>query len=94
MLTGIYINVNYENSPAAEASRNLDTLYIYADNTFYSRYYGKGRYNLSYSLGGTEIDLNFQNSGLNTSVSRVFFGKPKIGIFWDISHYYVKISDQ
>ena len=92
MLSGVYINVNYKNSPAAETSRNLDTLYIYDDNTFYSRYYSKGSYKLSYSLTGTEISLRYQNSGYHTFVTRDFFGKPKIVLFWDINHYYIKIS--
>ena len=94
MLTGVYININYENSPAVETSRNLDTLYIYEDNTFSSRYYGNGKYNLSYSLKGTEIDLKYKSSGYNTFVTRGFLGKPKIILFSDINHYYVKISGQ
>lgn len=94
MLIGKYINVNFEISPAVETAKFLDTLYIYENNRFYSQYYGKGRYYLSYSLNGTKIDMNCSNSGRNTSIRRDWFGKPKIILFRDINHCYIKIKDK
>ncbi len=90
MLTGTYVNINYENSPAVETAKRTDTLYIYEDNSFYSRYYGKGTYHLSYSFSGTKIDMSYKSSGRNTFIKRDWFGKPKIILFRDINHFYIK----
>ncbi len=92
MLVGDYYNINYENSPAVETSKNSDILSLKGNNTFYSNYYGEGSYKINYSILGTTIKL-YYNSGsavIKKTVKRNWFGKPKIIMFEDINHYYKK----
>ncbi|MBX2922622.1 MAG: hypothetical protein KF746_10560 [Chitinophagaceae bacterium] len=85
MLKGIYINKNYENSIFGGSA--LDTLIIFGNNQFDSKYWGSGRFDLSYSLRGTTINMHSNNS-LTTSVYRSWFSNPRIMIMKDLDTYY------
>ncbi len=91
---GEYLNTNYENSPIF--LNKMDKLKLNSDNTFESESFGKGTYDIEYSLKGTLI--NFEPTyemgiNLNTRISRTRMGVPQILIFKDLSHYYVKSNN-
>ena len=96
MLLGNYINVNYENRFGGDFPHSQDTLTLLKNGTFTSQYYGKGTYKVSYSLGGTSIDLEYKDEfgvgGLITSIEGDGFGKPRIILIRDLNQYYEKIQ--
>jgi hypothetical protein len=97
MLIGLYENKNYKYTPfLPDIPYDADTLILLENNKFISSYFGKGNYKLLYSIKGTEIDLSynyeFGTAGLNTSIRRLGFGKPKIILFELENHYYEKIK--
>lgn len=90
MLIGIYKNKNFARSPIEP---NIpDKIFILENNKFSSEYFGKGTYKISYSIRGTEITLNnFNGTPYETSIQRIWYGRPKIIIFSDLGHYYEKM---
>ncbi len=58
-LLGKYVNRNYGYEFTVGTPHISDTLIIKKDNQFESPYYGKGKYRLNYTLGGTKIDLDY-----------------------------------
>ena len=97
MLTGSYINQNYHYSPnKVEIPYSPDTLSLFKNNQFVSNYWGKGSYNIRYTVRGTEIELiynyRFGKAGYRTSIKRLDFGTPKIILDIDRNHYYEKLE--
>ncbi|RFS16900.1 hypothetical protein [Emticicia sp. C21] len=89
MITGTYKNTNFAQSPIAP--NRPDRLVLHKNNTYSSEYSGKGIYKISYSIRGTKITLsNFIGMPYETSIERIWYGKPKIIIFSDLGHYYNK----
>ncbi len=87
MLLGTYVNKNYENS--IFGGNSLDTLILFGNNQFKSKYWGSGRFELSYSFKGTTINMNSSNS-LTTTVYRSWFSNPRILVTRDLNTYYEK----
>ena len=90
---GVYKNTNFEYSPVSP--RRSDRLTLNSDYTFSSRALGSGTYTLKYDFfKGTRIELK-SDSGfdldLDTKIDRTWIGKPRIWIFYDLSHFYKKI---
>ena len=97
MITGVYVNTNYnKNYPIAEVPDSADTLVLFDNNTYKSGYYGTGKYKLDYSFGGTEISLISKDpsvGGFGSSFTRLnSFGNIKIDLFQDLELYYEKID--
>ncbi len=96
MLVGTYVNRNYENSFFGQNPHVSDNLILLNNDTYVSEYYGKGKYELHYSLGGTEISLAPNNSSImpfRTSINRLYFlGNIKIDLVKDLNQYYKKID--
>jgi hypothetical protein len=97
MITGVYVNTNYDKDyPILDVPNHADTLVLFDDNTYTSGYYGKGKYKLEYSFGGTEISLipNVSSEGgFGSSFTRLYsFGNIKIDLFQDQDQYYEKID--
>jgi hypothetical protein len=87
MLLGTYVNKNYENS--IFGGNYLDTLILFGNNQFESKYWGSGRFELSYSFKGTKISMHSSNS-LFTTAYRSWFSNPRILIVRDFNTYYEK----
>lgn len=94
MMTGTYVNRNYENDFINENPHIADTLVLFENNRFVSRYWGKGVYKTSYTFRGTKISLNGNDgNGLTTYINRIMFlGNPKIILYEDLNQYYEKID--
>lgn len=97
MITGVYVNTNYNKDyPIAEVPDRADTLVLFDNNTYTSGYYGRGKYKLNYSFGGTRILLisnNPSEGGFGSSFTRLYsFGNIKIDLFQDQDQYYEKID--
>ena len=97
IITGIYINTNYKYEPfLPEIPYIEDTLILYDNNTFYSNYWGKGVYQIEYSIKGTNLDLTydyeFGKAGFHTRINREISGKTKIILFKQNDHCYKKID--
>ncbi len=99
MIAGIYVNRKLPN----ERARNLveipyvvDTIKLYENNRFTSLYWGKGVYNIIYSIRGTNIELfytdEFGKASFNTSITRFYWGKPKLILDWNQNYFYEKIN--
>lgn len=58
MITGTYVNCNYESSPVAP--NQPDTIQLFENGQLVSSSYGKGAYDVSYSMKGTSIHLTFK----------------------------------
>lgn len=90
-ILGEYINTNYEHSPIF--LNKMDKLKLNSDNTFESEAFGTGTYEIEYSTNGTLIDFKPTHEmgiSLETRISRTWMGVPRILIFKDLSHYYMK----
>jgi hypothetical protein len=96
MIVGSYVNKNYQIEPWIEyIPYQADTLVLFHDGKFSSTFWGQGNYKISYSIRGTAIQLinkNPSNMGLNTNITRMGVGKPKIILFKDLNQYYEKID--
>jgi len=91
MLVGTYKNVNFKGSPAFP--RSPDTLILYGNNKFYSAKLGHGNYSLNHGFFSTNISFR-GNDNINTFVSRTWLGIPKINMFFDLDHFYEKMSSR
>jgi hypothetical protein len=69
MLLGKYVNRNYEDDFIGYIPHIADTLIIKENNQFESPYYGKGTYKLTYSLGGTKIELHYSDGYSSTNIN-------------------------
>lgn len=93
ILEGTYVNRNYGYHFIGHISDVPDTLYLKKDNHFESPFYGKGKYTLKYTLGGTKINLHYGEESVSTYINRIWFiGNPKIILFEDLNQYYEKIE--
>ena len=98
MLAGTYVNTNYEYGPfVAETPYGQDSITLFPDQTFSSTYWGDGKYELDYSLEGTEFNLSytyeFGTAGFQTHIERSFFSSPRIMLVRDMNHYMRKIKE-
>lgn len=93
MLAGKYVNSNYEMSPFPP---NVpDTMIIYSNGEFYDGFWGEGKCSISHSFKGTRISIDYNNSiatSFETTVTRKWFGAPRIIVEYDIGHCYKKID--
>ncbi|MCL9806841.1 hypothetical protein NAT51_15000 [Flavobacterium amniphilum] len=69
MLTGRYANKNYKYEFIGNIANKPDTLIIRENNEFESPYYGKGKYDISYSLKGTEIHMTHGEGYTTTTIN-------------------------
>ncbi|MFY0481379.1 hypothetical protein ACI6PS_02140 [Flavobacterium sp. PLA-1-15] len=93
MVTGVYVNRNYENDFIAENPHVADTLIIKENYQIESSYWGNGSYKLEYTPEGTNITLKGNGNSIHTYIRRkYFFGNPKIILFEDLDQYYEKIE--
>ncbi len=78
-----------------EAPHTADTLVLYEDNTFRSKFYGMGTYKLYNGLN-PEIELHYTDFGQPAAYKTYFlngiFEKPKISLNADSNHYYEKLD--
>ncbi len=68
-LLGKYVNRNFENDFIGTNPHVADTLILKKDNQFESPYYGKGKYNITYSLDGTKIELSYGEGQTNININ-------------------------
>ncbi|MCD0487347.1 hypothetical protein LPB86_03845 [Pedobacter sp. MC2016-14] len=95
MLVGEYVNKNYDYEPfLPEIPYEQDTLRLFENNKFRSHFWGKGTYKIFYTLVGTEIELyykyEFGEAVFRGSLTRCFFGEPKLLLDPDRNHYLEK----
>ncbi|MGL6125607.1 hypothetical protein [Chryseobacterium artocarpi] len=95
---GKYVNRNFDKPICCvEAPHTEDTLILYEDKTFESKFYGAGTYIL-YNGINPEIELFYKD--FNHSSSAIYktyflngiFEKPKIMLNADMNHYYEKLD--
>jgi len=96
-IVGKYVNRNFYNSPPLpEIPSCPDTLTLFENNRFYSKYWGNGSYKINTTIGGTEITLfygdKFGEGALTTVIKRLNFGKPKIILSFDQNRFYQKLD--
>ena len=95
-LYGMYVNTNYQNPICCvEAPHESDTLILYSDGNFESRFFGKGQFEMSNGIS-PRIELHYKSFGesalFSTYISNQFFGKTKIILNADMNHVYTKIN--
>lgn len=95
-LYGKYINTNYQNPICCvEAPHEPDTLILFRNRNFESRFFGKGQFEVSNGIS-PRIELHyksFDKSALySTYFSNKLFEKPKIILNADTNHVYTKIN--
>ncbi|SMP18851.1 hypothetical protein [Chryseobacterium profundimaris] len=95
-LYGKYVNTNYENPICCvEAPHEPDTLILFCDGHFESKFYGKGYFDVSNRFT-SRIILHYTSddkaASLNTYFSNKLFEKPKIILNADMNHVYTKID--
>ncbi|MBO9694275.1 hypothetical protein [Chryseobacterium sp.] len=93
---GKYINMNFDKPICCvEAPHTADTLVLYEDNTFRSKFYGMGTYKL-YNGINPEIEIYYTDCGQPAAYKTYFlngiFEKPKISLNADSNHYYEKLD--
>ncbi len=93
---GIYVNKNFENPICCVESPHVpDTLTLNKNGTFYSKYYGNGKYKLGSGFE-TKIELNSTDIGKELTHKTYFenkiCAKPRIILNADMNHYYEKIE--
>ena len=69
MLVGKYANRNYGNNFIGNIPHIADTLIIKENSQFESPYYGKGTYKLTYGLGGTRIELQYEDDYSSANIN-------------------------
>ena len=95
-LYGKYINTNYQNSICCvEAPHEPDTLILFNNGNFESRFFGKGQFEVSNGIS-PEIEFHYKNFDKSASYSTYFsnklFEKPKIILNADTNHIYIKMN--
>lgn len=95
-LYGKYVNTNYQNTICCvEAPHEPDTLILFNDGKFESKFYGKGWFEI-YNGISPRIQLHYTSFGkaalFNTYFSNKFFEKTKIILNADMNHTYTKID--
>ncbi len=95
-LYGRYANTNYQNPICCvEAPHEPDTLVLFRDGHFESKFYGKGRFELNKGLV-TRIKLHYISDRIsalgNTYFSNKLFEKTKIILNPDMNHVFTKIN--
>jgi len=93
---GKYINMNFDKPICCvEAPHTADTLVLYKDNMFKSKFYGIGTYKLDNGIN-PEIELHYTDFGQSAAYKTYFlngiFEKPKIVLNADSNHYYEKLD--
>jgi hypothetical protein len=96
MITGLYVSNNNQ-SNIEGPNRVGEKLLILEGNKFKSDTWGKGNYELKYSLNGTRIHLtyNYQygKTGYEIYINRSYFlGKPQLILNRDLEIYFEKIK--
>lgn len=96
MIKGTYISYTSDITLTGTVSSDIDTLHILGNGKFHSKILGNGNYGIVYSYKGTKIELRytyeFGEAGILTYMARSWFGRPKIVMSHDFSHYYQKIN--
>lgn len=74
----------------------IDTLKLLENDTFESKTWGNGRYEISKSFMRTEIDLTYTypmgKAGFSTQIEKSMFGKIKIWLDYDLEFYFEKVD--
>lgn len=96
MIVGEYVNRNYDYKPVIpEIPYEQDTLRLFDNNQFASRFWGKGTYKIFYTGAGTRLELSYHDEygkgGFNSPVTRLSFGRPIIWLDRDHNHYLEKV---
>ncbi len=91
-----YVNTNYQNPICCvEAPHEADTLILFRDGHFESKFYGKGHFEVTNGIN-PEIVLHYKSFGkpalYRTYFSNKLFEKPKIILNADMNHVYTKID--
>ncbi|MCX8533864.1 hypothetical protein [Chryseobacterium luquanense] len=95
-LYGKYINTNYQNSICCvEAPHEPDTLILFSNGIFESRFFGKGQFEVSNGIS-PRIEFHYksyeESASYNTYFSNKLFEKPKIILNADMNHVYTKMN--
>lgn len=95
-LYGMYVNTNYQNPICCvEAPHEPDTLIMYSDGNFESRFFGKGQFEMSNGIS-PRIEFHYKSFGksalFSTYFSNQLFRKTKIILNADMNHVYTKIN--
>ncbi|MFL9835079.1 hypothetical protein [Chryseobacterium terrae] len=95
-LYGRYVNTNYQNPICCvEAPHEPDTLILFRDGHFESKFYGKGRFEVGNGIS-PRIEFHYKSyeepASYNTYFSNKLFYKPKIILNADMNHVYTKIN--
>ena len=93
---GKYVNRNFEQPICCvEAPHKADTLILYKNGNFESKFFGTGTYKIGSGFE-TNIEIYYKDFGKNAIYRTYFenkiFEKPKIILNADTNHYYEKIE--
>lgn len=94
-LYGKYVNTNYQNPTCCvEVPHESDTLILYSNGNFESKFFGKGRFEINNGIT-PRMELHYTSFGepvsYNTYFSNKLFEK-KIILNADMNHYYLKVN--
>ncbi|WP_187262454.1 hypothetical protein [Pontibacter beigongshangensis] len=98
MIPGVYVNTNFDYTPfLVEIPYGPDTLTLFKDGHFSSRYWGTGAYKLTRSIKGSEIRLQYTyeagTASFQAPIERNLFGRsPRIVLYKARDHHYEKID--
>ncbi len=98
MVAGVYVNhYNGSRPTIADMPDEADTLVLFQNGKFHSGFYGKGTYQLDYSMWGTSINIQYEyemgRAALNASINKPLFGEPRIMLVSDLDYYYIRVKD-
>ena len=93
---GKYANMNFDNEICCvEAPHESDTLELFEDGNFQSKFYGKGKFQITNGVNPI-IELKYTDFGKSAIYRTYFvnkiFEKTKIMLNADANHYYEKID--
>ncbi|MEJ5103747.1 hypothetical protein [Chryseobacterium sp. MYb328] len=93
---GKYLNKNFDNlTCCVEAPHVADTLILYRNGTFKSKFYSVGTYHIENGIN-PEIELHYKELDkpaiYKTYFSNKIFRKPRIILNADLNHYYEKLD--
>ena len=92
MITGMYVS----NGVGLDGPTKNDTITLMENNTFRSKVWGNGKYDLSYSGKGTKIILHynyqFGKASYKMEIKRNYYIEPKLVFDYDQNYFFEKIK--
>ncbi|OSY88194.1 hypothetical protein WH52_05260 [Tenacibaculum holothuriorum] len=92
-MVGVYVNKNFQNKICCIETPHIpDTLRLFKDGSFFSKFYGKGKWKVNNRFDRIEFILNSKQVSIYTHISNKLFERKKIMMNENTNHHYEKIE--